>query len=146
VILPFDGKHSELLRASLNTHTPAFQKAPSFQEFQIEFFNPSHSSHFLHVLHIFSIAWRLQSYSELLGFWTLSFVGNSKTQTTQRFGNWYCFCRQVKGEDTYSVETIAPIIRFSSFLRRETPTLLGPLGQWLRLALSKRGRHVICWG
>jgi hypothetical protein len=36
-------------------------------------------------------------YSELLGFWALSIVRNSKYYKTQRFGNWICFCPQVRG-------------------------------------------------
>jgi hypothetical protein len=40
--------------------------------------------------------------SELLGFWTLFIVQNSKYKKTQRLGNWICFCPQVSGEDTYS--------------------------------------------
>jgi hypothetical protein len=36
-------------------------------------------------------------YPELLGFWTLSIVRNSKYQKTQRFGNYICFRPQVSG-------------------------------------------------
>jgi hypothetical protein len=41
----------------------------------------------------------LKSYttSELLTFWTLRIVRNSKYQKTQRFGNWICFRPQVRG-------------------------------------------------
>jgi hypothetical protein len=35
---------------------------------------------------------------ELLGFWTLSIVWNSKYQKKQRFGNWICFRLQVRGK------------------------------------------------
>jgi hypothetical protein len=33
----------------------------------------------------------------LLRFWTLSIVQNSKNWKTQCFGNWICFCSQVRG-------------------------------------------------
>jgi hypothetical protein len=36
-------------------------------------------------------------HSELLGFWTLSIVRNSKYQKSQRFGNWIWFRPQMKG-------------------------------------------------
>jgi hypothetical protein len=44
--------------------------------------------------------------SELLGFWTLSIVRNSKYYKTQHFGNWICLRPQVKGRDTYSVGSL----------------------------------------
>jgi hypothetical protein len=44
--------------------------------------------------------------SELLGHWILSTVWHSKKYRIQHFVNWICFCPQV---------------------RREKPTLLGPL-------------------
>jgi hypothetical protein len=34
---------------------------------------------------------------ELLGYWTLSIVQNSKNYKTHHFGNWICFCSQVMG-------------------------------------------------
>jgi hypothetical protein len=40
-------------------------------------------------------------HSELLGFWTLSVVRDSKYYQTH-FRNWICFHPQVSGEDTYS--------------------------------------------
>jgi hypothetical protein len=55
---------------------------------------------------------------KLLGFWTLSIVGYSKNQNTQRFGNWISFLPQV---------------------REETPTPLGPLE---RANLSHWTTHV----
>jgi hypothetical protein len=45
------------------------------------------------------------SYSELLGFWTLSIIQYSGNYKTQRFGNWISFCPQMR-EDTYSVESL----------------------------------------
>jgi hypothetical protein len=33
----------------------------------------------------------------LLGFWTLFIVRNSINKKTQRFGNWICFCPQLRG-------------------------------------------------
>jgi hypothetical protein len=39
-------------------------------------------------------------HSELLGFWTLSIVRNSKYLKTQRFGNWICFRPQMAWEKT----------------------------------------------
>jgi hypothetical protein len=33
----------------------------------------------------------------------------------------------------------------SSGKGKETPTLLGPVVQLLRLTLSKGGRHLLCW-
>jgi hypothetical protein len=42
----------------------------------------------------------VNTYSELLSFWTLSIVRNSKDKKTQRFGNWICFCPQVKEKTT----------------------------------------------
>jgi hypothetical protein len=41
-----------------------------------------------------------------MGFWTLSIVLYSRKQKIRRFGNWICFCPQVRGK---------------------TPTQLGPL-------------------
>jgi hypothetical protein len=36
------------------------------------------------------------TYSEALGFWTLTIVQNSKYKKTQHFGNWICFHPQVR--------------------------------------------------
>jgi hypothetical protein len=42
-------------------------------------------------------------HSEVMGFWTLSIVRNSKYKRTQRFGKWICFHRHMRGRVTYSV-------------------------------------------
>jgi hypothetical protein len=43
--------------------------------------------------------------SEVLGL-TLPIVQNSKCKKTHRYGNWICFCPQVRGADTYSVGSL----------------------------------------
>jgi hypothetical protein len=57
---------------------------------------------------------------EILGYWTLTIVRNSKYKEAQRFRNWIYFRPQVRGE---------------------TPTLLGPLekanlNHWFRVGVS----------
>jgi hypothetical protein len=45
-------------------------------------------------------------HSEVLGFWTLSAVWNSKYKKTQLVGHWISFRPQVMEGDTYSVGSI----------------------------------------
>jgi hypothetical protein len=42
----------------------------------------------------------LYKHTELLDFWTFSIARYSRNKKIQRFGNWICFCPQVKGDDT----------------------------------------------
>jgi hypothetical protein len=44
----------------------------------------------------------IYTYSELLVSWTLSTVRYSRSEKTQRFGNWICFRPQVRGRKTHS--------------------------------------------
>jgi hypothetical protein len=61
----------------------------------------------------------------ILGFWTLSIAQYSQDLRTQCFGNWICFCPQVRGE--------TPTLWFTLLAPLERPNL----NHWIWLTFSK---------
>jgi hypothetical protein len=87
--------------------------------------------------------------SEFLGFWTLSFVQNSKYKETQGFGMWFCFPHQMGGETPTRLVgwSVGRLVGFGRLVSRLVGRLVGfgRLVGWLVLVGRSFGLVLVGW-